>query len=129
MISNVLAQAEAMMKGKTPAEAAEELAEEGKSADEIVRLTPYKTFEGNRPSNMFVFDKITPYNLGMLVAAYEHKTFVEGVIYEIDSFDQWGVELGKKLAKEILPELDGCKSKNHDSSTCNLINLIKNLKE
>ena len=129
LISNVLAQAEAMMKGKTPVEAAEELAEENKSPAEIARLVPYKTFEGNRPSNMIVFDCITPYNLGMLLAAYEHKTFVEGVVYNIDSFDQWGVELGKKLAKEILPELEGGKEKYHDSSTSNLIKLIKNLKE
>lgn len=129
LISNVLAQAEAMMKGKTSIEVAEELAEENKSIEEIARLAPYKTFEGNRPSNMFVFDKITPYNLGKLIAAYEHKTFVEGVIYNIDSFDQWGVELGKKLAKEILPELEGCKKKNHDSSTSNLIKLICDLRK
>ena len=129
LISNVLAQAEAMMKGKNSIEVAEELAEENRSIDEIARLAPYKTFEGNRPSNMFVFDEITPYNLGKLIAAYEHKTFVEGVIYNIDSFDQWGVELGKKLAKEIMPEFESDKNKNHDSSTSNLIKLIRNLRK
>ena len=77
---------------------------------------------------MFVFDKLTPYNLGMLIAAYEHKVFVEGVIYNIDSFDQWGVELGKQLALNILPELQTNEAKKHDSSTSDLIKLIKNLK-
>ncbi len=125
LMANVLAQAEALMKGKSLQEAENELKNAGKSADEIKYLAPYKTFEGNRPSNMFLFDKITPYNLGMLIAAYEHKTFVEGIIYNIDSFDQWGVELGKKLAVEILSELTSSETKKHDSSTINLINLIK----
>jgi len=128
LTANVLAQAEAMMKGKTADEAAKELEKAGKSPEEIKFLTPYKIFEGDRPSNMFVFDKLTPYNLGMLIAAYEHKTFVEGLIYNIDSFDQWGVELGKQLALNILPELQTNEIKNHDSSTSNLLNLIKNLK-
>ena len=128
LTANVLAQAEAMMRGKTQKEAEEELICAGKTQEEADKLKAYKTFEGNRPSNMFVFDKITPYNLGMLVAVYEHKTFVEGVIWNIDSFDQWGVELGKKLASEILLELQGSAVKNHDSSTSNLIKLINNLK-
>ena len=128
LTANVLAQAEAMMKGKTAQEAAAELEKAGKSAQEIEFLTPYKTFEGDRPSNMFVFDKLTPYNLGMLIAAYEHKVFVEGMIYNIDSFDQWGVELGKQLALNILPELQTNEAKKHDSSTSDLIKLIKNLK-
>ena len=129
LISNVLAQAEAMMKGKTSEEAAEELQKAGKTPEEVAYLTPFKSFAGNRPSNMFVFDKITPHNLGMLIAAYEHKTFVEGVLWNIDSFDQWGVELGKQLASQILPELEGNIAKKHDNSTSNLIKLIKNLKE
>ena len=94
------------------------------------RLKKYKSFKGNRPSNTFVFKKIDPYALGMLVAMYEHKTFVEGVIWNIGSFDQMGVELGKQMALKILPELQGDKSEGaHDSSTSALINLIKGFRK
>ncbi|MBO5038905.1 MAG: glucose-6-phosphate isomerase [Alphaproteobacteria bacterium] len=129
LLANVLAQAEALMKGKTVEEAAAELRAAGKSEVEIEKLKLNKSFDGNRPSNMFVIDKLTPYTLGMLVAMYEHKVFVQGVIWEIDSFDQWGVELGKQLALKILPELQGKAEAKHDSSTSSLIARIKKVRE
>ena len=113
------------MKGKTIKEAAAELKKAGKSKEEIARLKKYKSFKGNRPSNTIIFKKIDPYALGMLVAMYEHKTFVEGVIWNIDSFDQMGVELGKQMALKILPELQGNPNNDdHDSSTSALIEII-----
>ena len=130
LLANILAQSEALMKGKTVKEAADELRAAGKSKEEVARLKKYKSFKGNRPSNTFVFKKIDPYALGMLVAMYEHKTFVEGVIWNIGSFDQMGVELGKQMALKILPELQGDKSEGaHDSSTSALINLIKGFRK
>lgn len=121
LLSNVVAQSEALMKGKTK----EELIAEGVPED----LIPYKTFEGNRPSNTLLFDKMTPKAFGSLIALYEHKVFVQGIIWRINSFDQFGVELGKQLAKAILPELtDKNKSLNHDSSTNALIEKIRNLR-
>lgn len=128
LLANVLAQAEALMKGKTVEEAAAELRAAGKSEVEIEKLKLNKSFDGNRPSNMFVIDKLTPYTLGMLVAMYEHKVFVQGVIWEIDSFDQWGVELGKQLALKILPELQGKADAKHDGSTLSLIRKIKKVR-
>ena len=106
------------MKGKTPDEVrAEGVAEE---------LVPFKTFTGNRPSNSLLFDKLTPKAFGSLIALYEHKVFVQGVIWGVDSFDQWGVELGKQLAKNILPEItDKNKELNHDCSTNALIEKIR----
>lgn len=121
LIANVLAQAEALMKGKTVEEAAEELRAAGKDEATIEKLKLNKSFDGNRPSNMFLLKQITPYALGMLIAMYEHKVFTQGVIWEIDSFDQWGVELGKQLALKILPELEGSALAQHDSSTSALI--------
>ena len=129
LMANVLAQAEALMKGKTPEEAAAELRASGKSEEEIEKLKLNKSFDGNRPSNMFVAKEITPYMLGMLIAMYEHKVYTQGVIWEIDSFDQWGVELGKQLALKILPELENGVSAEHDSSTTALINKIRSLRE
>ncbi len=130
LLANVLAQSEALMKGKTVAEAASELKAAGKSVDEINRLKKYKSFKGNRPSNTIIFKKIDAYALGMLVAMYEHKTFVEGIIWNIDSFDQMGVELGKQMALKILPELQGSReSKDHDSSTKALIKMIKKMRK
>ena len=130
LLANILAQSEALMKGKTIKEAADELKALGKSKDEIARLKKYKSFRGNRPSNMLIFKKIDPYSLGMLVAMYEHKTFVEGVIWNVDSFDQMGVELGKQLALKILPELQGENDKGgHDCSTNALIAYIKGLRK
>ena len=130
LLSNVLAQSEALMRGKTIKEAAEELTQAGKSKEEVNFLKKFKSFEGNRPSNTFVVKKIDPYTLGMLVAMYEHKVFVQGVIWNIDSFDQMGVELGKQLAKNILPELQGnAFGEVHDSSTENLIRYVKRLRK
>ena len=130
LLANILAQSEALMKGKTIKEAADELRAAGKSKEEVAKLKKYKSFRGNRPSNMLIFKKIDPYSLGMLVAMYEHKTFVEGLIWNIDSFDQMGVELGKQLALKILPELQGENDKGgHDCSTNALIAYIKGLRK
>ena len=128
LLSNVFAQAEALMNGKTEEEAGKEMAEAGMSSEEIARLLPYKIFAGNHPSNTFLIKKITPFNLGSLIAFYEHKIFVQGVIWNIYSFDQWGVELGKQLAGKILPELFAKGEVNsHDSSTNGLINAWKKM--
>ena len=126
LLSNFLAQTEALMKGKTSAETRAELEKLGCSKEKISLLVPSKTFPGNRPSNTFLYDKLNPYTLGALIAFYEHKIFTQGVIWEINSFDQMGVELGKQLAKTILPELrDPQPTSSHDSSTNALINRIK----
>ena len=130
LLANVLAQSEALMKGKTVQESAAELKASGKSKEEVARLKKYKSFKGNRPSNTIIFKKIDAYALGMLVALYEHKTFVEGAVWDINSFDQMGVELGKQLALKILPELQGNRQNSeHDSSTNALIALIKRLRK
>ena len=130
LIANVLAQGEALMRGKTSTEAYEEMIRAGKSKEDAFALKKYKSFVGNRPSNTFVFKKIDPYALGMLIAAYEHKTFVEGVIWNIDSFDQMGVELGKQMALSILPDLQGnISGGKHDNSTANLIKVIKKMRK
>ncbi|MDH5778626.1 MAG: glucose-6-phosphate isomerase [Gammaproteobacteria bacterium] len=126
LMSNVFAQTEAFMKGKTEQEARAELEGEGLSADEIEKLLPYKIFPGNKPTSTILFKTLTPKTLGSLIAMYEHKIFVQGVIWNINSFDQWGVELGKQLAKTILPELDNNKKiTSHDASTNGLINHYK----
>lgn len=126
LLSNVFAQAEAFMRGKTPDEARAELQAQGLSADKIEALVPHKTFSGNRPTNMILLDKLTPRNMGSLIAMYEHKVFVQGVIWGINSFDQWGVELGKQLAKTILAELTGdVEPQQHDASTARLIRLYR----
>ena len=130
LLSNFLAQTEALMKGKTADEVRSELAEEGYSGERLERLVPAKTFPGNRPTNSFLYPKLTPQVLGSLIALYEHKIFAQGVIWHVNSFDQMGVELGKQLAKKILPELSGeAKIQSHDSSTNGLINIIKALRE
>ena len=129
LVANALAQGEAMMRGKTVEEAAEELAKSGKTAEEVKYLKKYKSFPGNRPTNTIVVKKVDPYTLGMLVAMYEHKVFVQGVIWNIDSFDQMGVELGKQMALSILPELQGNAYNEHDSSTSGLISLIKKIRK
>ena len=130
LLANILAQSEALMMGKTTKEAVEELKAKGLSSEEVNRLKKYKTFKGNRPSNTIIFKKIDPFALGMLVAMYEHKTYVEGVVWNIASFDQMGVELGKQLALRILPELQGNKDDvKHDCSTTALIKLIKGLRK
>ena len=129
LLANVLAQAEALMKGKTLAEVEAELRASGKDEEAIEKIKYNKVFEGNRPSNMFIIKKLTPFTLGMLIAMYEHKVYTQGVIWEIDSFDQWGVELGKQLALKILPELESDEVKVHDGSTQNLIKRIKQIRE
>jgi glucose-6-phosphate isomerase len=130
LLSNFFAQTEALLNGKTKEEVIEELKRDGKSDDEIRKLYPHKVFEGNRPTNSILFSKLTPNALGSLIAMYEHKIFVQGVIWNIFSFDQWGVELGKQLAKKILPELSDDKQANsHDSSTNGLINTFKEMRE
>ncbi len=128
LLANVLAQAEALMRGKTVEEAAVELRNAGKDEATIEKLKLNKSFDGNRPSNMFVVDKLTPYALGQLIAMYEHKVYAQGVIWEIDSFDQWGVELGKQLALKILPELENGISAKHDGSTNRLIEKIRKIR-
>ncbi|HAF34847.1 glucose-6-phosphate isomerase [Sphingobacterium sp. UBA7038] len=126
LLSNFFAQTEALMNGKTEAEVVAEFKKAGKSDPEIEALKAYKVFEGNRPTNSILFKKMTPRTLGRLIALYEHKIFVQGVIWNIYSFDQWGVELGKQLANQILPELsDANPVTSHDSSTNGLINAYK----
>ena len=126
LLSNFFAQTEALMNGKAEEEVIRELKEAGKSDADIDRLTPFKVFEGNRPTNSILLKQITPKSLGTLIALYEHKIFVQGVIWNIFSFDQWGVELGKQLAGRILPELQGDEPvESHDSSTNGLINQYK----
>jgi len=130
LLANFLAQSEALMVGKTQGEVRRELASLGRSEEEIERLAPHMSFEGNRPSNTIVFRKLTPWVLGALMAMYEHKIFVQGVIWNIYSFDQWGVELGKQLAKRILSELEGSGPQvPHDSSTRGLIDVIRSMRE
>ena len=126
LLSNFFAQTQALMNGKTPEETKAELEKSGMAAANIAQLLPHKVFEGNRPTNSFLVKKITPFTLGQLIALYEHKIFVQGVIWNIFSFDQWGVELGKQLAGKILPELENDAPVNsHDSSTNGLINAFK----
>ena len=130
LLSNFFAQTEALMNGKTMQEATEELKKSGLPEEEIAKLAPFKTFEGNRPTNSIMVKKISPYTLGQLIAFYEHKIFVQGAIWNIYSFDQWGVELGKQLANKILPELLGEDEVNsHDASTNGLINFYKKSKD
>jgi glucose-6-phosphate isomerase len=126
LLSNFFAQPEALMKGKTEAEVRAELVKEGLSGERLEKLIPHKVFTGNRPTNSILFQKLDPKTLGRLIALYEHKIFTQGVIWNINSFDQWGVELGKQLAKAILPELAAPgKVTTHDSSTNALINEYK----
>ena len=129
LMANFFAQTEALMNGKSAQDVLKELKAQGLSEEEIKKLLPYKIFEGNRPTNSILLKKITPYSLGSLIAMYEHKIFVQGVIWNINSFDQWGVELGKQLAGKILPELkDNDKVTSHDTSTNGLINRYKALR-
>ena len=125
-MSNFFAQTEALAFGKTKEEVITELKASGKNEEEIAFLTNFKTFTGNTPTNSFIFEELTPFTLGQLIAFYEHKIFVQGVIWNIFSFDQWGVELGKALANKILPELENtAEITSHDSSTNGLINFYK----
>jgi glucose-6-phosphate isomerase len=129
LLSNYFAQTEALMLGKTAEQVAKELQASGMSKEEIKFHLPYRVFNGNRPTNSILFKKLTPRTLGTLIALYEHKIFVQGAIWNIFSFDQWGVELGKVLAKKILPELTSPEViSSHDASTNGLINYFKRLK-
>ncbi|XP_052008227.1 glucose-6-phosphate isomerase-like [Xyrauchen texanus] len=126
LMANFLAQTEALMKGKTTEEAKKELEAGGLSGEKLEKILPHKVFQGNKPTNSIIFKKLTPFSLGVLIAMYEHKIFIQGVMWEINSFDQWGVELGKQLAKKIEPELqDSAEVSSHDSSTNGLINFLK----
>jgi len=126
LLSNFLAQTEALMRGKDREQVVSELKKAGKSQSEIERIAPHKEFTGNRPTNSIMVDQINPFTLGALIAMYEHKIFTQGVIWDINSYDQWGVELGKELAKAIEPELKNSnKISSHDASTNSLINHIK----
>lgn len=126
LLSNFFAQTEALMNGKSEEVVVAELRAAGKSEEEIEKLKAFKVFEGNRPSNSILLKKVTPRSLGTLVALYEHKIFVQGIIWNVFSFDQWGVELGKQLAGQILPELESEDIiTTHDSSTNGLINQYK----
>lgn len=129
LLSNFFAQTEALMKGKTASEVEAELRAAGMEETAIADLIPFKVFPGNRPTNSLLIKQLTPRSLGSLIALYEHKIFAQGVIWNIFSFDQWGVELGKQLAKKILPELDGAAAvMSHDSSTNGLINWYKEMR-
>ena len=122
LVANCFAQSEALMLGKTKDEVVAELQAQGLNKEQIKALTPHKMFPGNRPSNTLVYPKLTPAMLGGLVALYEHKVFVQGVIWDVNSYDQWGVELGKQLAKTLLPKVDGrAPISGHDSSTAGLM--------
>jgi glucose-6-phosphate isomerase len=130
LMSNFFAQTEALMKGMTEEEVRTDLMASGKSKEEIERLVPFKVFDGNRPTNSILCQKIDPKTLGMLIAMYEHKIFTQGYIWNIFSFDQWGVQLGKLLANNILPELKGSDEiYSHDSSTNGLINAFKEMRQ
>jgi len=126
LLSNFFAQTEALMLGKTEAQVRVELEAEGLSGAALESLVPHKVFPGNKPTNSILFKKLTPHALGSLIAMYEHKTFVQSIIWDVNAFDQWGVELGKQLARRILPELDDYDEvKNHDASTNGLMNYYK----
>ncbi|EDS30500.1 glucose-6-phosphate isomerase [Culex quinquefasciatus] len=126
LLANFLAQTEALMMGKSESQARAELEKAGMSGDKLEQLLPHKVFTGNRPTNSILVKKVTPFTLGALIAMYEHKIFTQGVIWDVNSFDQWGVELGKALAKAIEVDLnDPNKTTSHDSSTNGLINHIK----
>nr|BAL15185.1 glucosephosphate isomerase [Entamoeba histolytica] len=130
LLANFIAQTEALMMGKTEEQVIEELKATGMSDERIKELLPHKLFPGNRPTNSIVFKKMTPYVLGSLIAMYEHKIFVQGCIWNVNSFDQWGVELGKQLAKAVEKDLEaeGLVNK-HDGSTSGLINLVKDMRK
>jgi len=129
LMSNFFAQTRALMRGKSKEEVIKEMEKEDIDRESINRIMPFRVFKGNRPTNSILFSKLTPKTLGSLIAMYEHKVFVQGVIWNIFSFDQWGVELGKELAKEILPDLSNNNIiDSYDSSTNGLINIYKRMK-
>ena len=125
LMANFIAQTEALMRGKTKDEAVSELKDKGLAKDEIERIAPFKVFEGNKPTNTLLIDALTPESLGKLIAMYEQKIFVQGILWNIFSYDQWGVELGKQLANTILNDLQGASTTSHDASTSALLNQLK----
>jgi len=125
LMANFFAQTEALMNGKTAEQVHSELEAKKMSSDEIQKLLPYKVFEGNKPTNTLLIKKLTPKNLGSLIALYEHKIFVQGIIWNIFSYDQWGVELGKQLAGTILQDIEGSTMSDHDGSTAQLLKAFK----
>ncbi len=125
LLANAVAQAEALMVGRSADRVRADLEQQGLSAAEVEALVPQRTFPGNRPSSFLILDCLSPERLGALIALYEHKVFVEGVLWGINSFDQWGVELGKRLASVVLPELEGAAAGDHDPSTADLIRRLK----
>ena len=124
-MANFFAQTEALMNGKTEAEAKAELEASGMDAAAIEKLVPFKVFDGNKPTTTILIDKLTPKSLGTLIALYEHKIFTEGILWNIFSYDQWGVELGKQLAKNVLSDLNSDSIASHDASTTALIQAFK----
>ncbi|MEQ9303904.1 MAG: glucose-6-phosphate isomerase, partial [Marinoscillum sp.] len=130
LLANFFAQTEALMMGKSAEEVMEEFRSAGIDEAQIKLLSAYKVFEGNRPTNSILFNELTPHTLGSLIAMYEHKIFVQGIVWNIFSFDQWGVELGKQLAKKILPKLSNNDAvRDHDGSTSGLINAYKKMRK
>ena len=126
VLSNALAQAHSLMMGRTTQETASALAHSGASKEQLLLQVPHRTYRGNQPSNIILYQKLTPKILGTLIALYEHKTFVQSAIWNINPFDQWGVELGKEMASKLLPELHNPQpTQGYDSSTDNLLNYIK----
>ena len=126
LMANFIAQTEALMRGKTLEEATEELNSKGVSAEEIKRLALFKVFEGNKPTNTLLIEKLSPESIGKLIAMYEQKIFVQGVLWNIFSYDQWGVELGKQLANKVLEDISGEAIAGHDGSTTALLKHLKN---
>jgi glucose-6-phosphate isomerase len=130
LLSNFFAQSEALMNGKTEENVRTELIKKGLSEEEVERLLPFKVFKGNNPSISILYKQLNPYNLGAMLAMFEHRIFVQGIIWNIYSYDQWGVELGKELAGQILPELKTDEPiTSHDASTNQLINRYKSLQK
>jgi len=127
-MSNFFAQTEALLNGKSAEQVQAEFDKQGISPEKAAFLLPFKVFSGSRPTNTLLIEKLTPETLGSLVAMYEHKIFVQGVIWNIFSYDQWGVELGKQLANSILDEINSKKVNKHDSSTTFLLNHFLNKK-
>ena len=126
MLANFFAQTEALMRGKSEAEVREDLTNRGLTGPALEALLPHLVFEGNRPSNSLLFDRVDPSTLGMLIALYEHKIFSQGVIWGVNSFDQWGVELGKELATALLPMVKGeVSADSKDASTKGLLAALK----
>ena len=125
LMANFFAQTEALLNGKTAEEVRSELETKGVSSSELEKLLPFKVFEGDKPTNTLLIDQLTPKSLGALIALYEHKIFVQGVLWNIFSFDQWGVELGKQLASTILNDIESNEIADHDSSTLQLLQFFK----